>query len=109
MPFGTPVGVDVMKCRKCKRQFFGSLGEFRRDDTSSPGLFFLIGAGFLGGGIMLLLNNDPGATARIWGWALVAISAFVFLQTAVAWGDRYVSGVECPHCQARNIVWPWSL
>ena len=68
----------------------------------SPGRFFVMGALFLVGGIILHVK-----VGTFWQWFCYGIAALVWLQCLVALTDCW--RVPCPNCQRPTRVMPWSF
>ena len=68
----------------------------------SPGLFLVIGALFLVGGIILHLT-----LGTFWQWICYGVGGFVWVQCLVALTDCW--GVKCPNCSRPTRPMPWSF
>jgi hypothetical protein len=93
-----------MRCTACNHKFSSAWSQPSPGGSSAPGLF-LIGVGVLGAIALLLFRLE----VLYWPWILIFAAGFIGVQVLVAWSDCGTRGGNCPKCDTRHPVRPWSL
>ena len=89
-----------MNCHQCGFRFKLATGGMGNSDA--PGVYFCFGIAFLAGALILLVLHSAA-----WAGLLALFAAIMIGWSFTARGE--VISSECPACEHKNPIHPWSI